>query len=471
MLRRLIVLFAILPAVFAGGRPAAASSAVPRSPLPLPPAASPQLSGGFAQFWQDHNGALLFGAPLTGELQEGGLTVQYLERARLEWHPDYPPGSQITLGRLGAEATQGRSFPAIAAFPSNPGHRYFAATGHSIQGDILRFWEANGGLAIFGYPLSEELTEDGRTVQYFERTRLEHHPELGATGYRVLPTPLGALAVGKRATTAAVVFEPPEVQEGHTVLIKVLPAPGTRLVGGTLGGNTLSFTCCLPLSLPGGAQTLPWAVGGAESYQSPATLGLRLTLQDADGATTQIERTLPVQRYPYPTLRQQYNGPRTNPDVRANEHAVIDAVFAGRDLEPQWQGMFVAPLHRSLVVNAPFGQRRAYNAEPPYEVHTGVDFDASMGTPVYAPAPGRVVFARTLPLRGNTVIVDHGGGVFTLYAHLSAFRATVGQRVRTGDVLALVGSTGNALGPHLHWEVHAAGPAVQPEQWLARSFP
>src|SRR5436190_15217094 len=102
------------------------------------PAAS-SLSGGFADFWRGHNGALLFGQPLTGELRQGALIVQWFEHARLEWHPDYPPGQQITLGRLGAEIAGSRSFPSIAAFPSNAGHRYFAATGHSVQGDMLRF--------------------------------------------------------------------------------------------------------------------------------------------------------------------------------------------------------------------------------------------------------------------------------------------------------------------------------------------
>ena len=131
----------------------------------------------------------------------------------------------------------------------------------------------------------------------------------------------------------------------------------------------------------------------------------------------------------------------------------------------------MVPLRRSLVINAPFGQRRAYNAEPPYETHEGVDYDAARGTPVYAPAAGTVVLARLLELRGNTLIVDHGAGVFTLYAHLSAFKVAVGQTVQRGDLIALVGSTGNALGPHLHWEVHVAGPAVEPQEWLDRGWP
>lgn len=432
---------------------------------------APRLQGGFADFWGAHDGALLFGQPLTDESREGGVVVQYLERARLEWHPDYPAGQQITLGRLGAELLGARGFAPVAAFPSNSGHLYFAATGHSIQGDILRFWQAEGGLAIFGYPLSEELTEDGRTVQYFERARLEHHPELEKV-YRVLVSPVGALALRARGQAGlAVEVEPPEIAEGHSAVVKVVPPVGATVVSGTFGTNGLSFTCCLPLTQGAAKVDQPWTVVGTEPYGAVGPVALRVTVQGTDGRSQTVERTIQVRRYPFDELRMVYHGARIPPATRAAEHAIIDGVFAGRSGPPKWSGRFVAPLHRSLIINAPFGQRRAYNDEPPYETHWGVDYDAAQGTAVYAPAAGTVVLARPLELRGNTLIVDHGAGVFTLYAHLSAFKAVVGQVVQAGDLIALVGSTGNALGPHLHWEVHVAGPAVEPQEWLDRVWP
>ncbi len=432
---------------------------------------TPHLQGGFADFWRAHNGAVLFGPPLTNESRVGGVVVQYLERARLEWHPDYPAGQQIVLGRVGAEVLGARREPPVAAFASNAGHLYFAATGHSIQGDILRFWQAQGGVAIFGYPLSEELTEDGHTVQYFERARLEHHPEL--VGYRVLPSPLGALVLRAQGQVAgvAVVVEPPVVAEGHTAVIKVVPPAGATVVSGTLGTQVLAFNCCLSLTQGTTAVDQPWTVAGTEPYGAVGPLELRVTVQGADGSKQTVARTITVQRYPFDELRSVYHGERIPPATRTAEHAIINAVFAGRSGPPQWSGLFTLPLHRSIVINAPFGQRRAYNDEPPYETHEGVDYDAARGTPAYAPAAGTVVMARPLELRGNTLIIDHGGGVFTLFAHLSAFKVAVGQVVKQGDLVALVGSTGNALGPHLHWEVHVAGPAVEPQEWLDRRFP
>ena len=449
---------ALLLTLALGGRPVAAR--------PASQAGVPTLSGGFADFWRAHDGARLFGAPLTGERQAGGLVTQVFERARLEWHPDYPPGQQITLGRLGAEALDGRQFPPVAAFASNPGHRYFAATGHSIQGDILRFWDAEGGLPIFGLPLSEEFVEDGRTLQYFERARLEHHLELPASD-RVTVAPLGALAA---PGATGVVFEPAAVQEGRTALIKVLPPAGATIESARLGDRTLAWTCCLPFT-PGGARGFQWAVAGAPVYQGPDALTLTLIVRLPGGDAVTVTRSLPVLPGGYPTLREVYNGPRLAPAVRDAEHATIAAVVAARSGAPAWSGPFQPPLRGALTVNSPFGQRRAYNQEPPYEVHTGVDLAASQGTPVYAPASGRVVWAQPLRLRGNTVIIDHGAGVFTLYAHLSAYRVAAGRTVAPGDLIALVGATGNALGPHLHWEVIAAGEAVLPQEWLARALP
>ena len=109
---RAVAAVALLLALALGGRPAAAR--------PAPQAGAPTLSGGFADFWRAHDGARLIGAPLTGERQAGGLVTQVFERARLEWHPDYPPGRQITLGRLGAEALDGRQFPPVAGVRLEP---------------------------------------------------------------------------------------------------------------------------------------------------------------------------------------------------------------------------------------------------------------------------------------------------------------------------------------------------------------
>jgi hypothetical protein len=157
------------------------------------------LSGDFLAYWQTHGGLPIFGYPLSEPFTERGYTVQYFERNRFEYHPENQPPYNVLLGRLGADLVAGRVFPTAAPFQSGPSHRYFPETGHSLSNAFLGYWDRNGGLAQFGYPLSEELREvsptDGKeyTVQYFERARFEYHPEYKGSKAEVL---LGLLGVG-----------------------------------------------------------------------------------------------------------------------------------------------------------------------------------------------------------------------------------------------------------------------------------
>jgi murein DD-endopeptidase MepM/ murein hydrolase activator NlpD len=116
----------------------------------------------------------------------------------------------------------------------------------------------------------------------------------------------------------------------------------------------------------------------------------------------------------------------------------------------------------------PFGHRiDPFSGEGAF--HKGVDISAPNGTPVRATADGVVVFSSMESGYGRLVVVDHGGGMQTWYAHLSAFRAFAGQEVRHGDVVGLVGSSGRTTAPHLHYEVHVAGNAVNPYRYLEKA--
>lgn len=117
------------------------------------------------------------------------------------------------------------------------------------------------------------------------------------------------------------------------------------------------------------------------------------------------------------------------------------------------------------VITSTFG----YRIHPIYgdrRLHTGIDFRASTGTPILAAGPGEVVFAGWKSGYGNTTIIDHGGGVATLYAHQSAFRVKQGDEVKRGQVIGAAGATGNVTGPHLHFEVRVNGTPVDPLPYL-----
>ncbi len=192
------------------------------------------INGAFRQYWEQNGGLDRFGYPITRVFESGGVRVQYFERARFEYHPENnDPNYQVELGLLTAYLTQGRTFPKATPIPATPTPRppatptaratpttcpvgasctptpvtptvpttptptpeptmiYFNQTGHNLGGSFYTYWKTRGGLASFGYPISEELREvneaDGKTytVQYFERARLEYHPENAGTLYAV----------------------------------------------------------------------------------------------------------------------------------------------------------------------------------------------------------------------------------------------------------------------------------------------
>jgi murein DD-endopeptidase MepM/ murein hydrolase activator NlpD len=118
-----------------------------------------------------------------------------------------------------------------------------------------------------------------------------------------------------------------------------------------------------------------------------------------------------------------------------------------------------------------FGTRRNYNNTGYTSYHTGLDFFGGTGGPILAPAPGTVILASELTVRGLTTIIDHGWGVYTLYLHQSEILVEEGQKVLAGDTIGLVGASGRVTGPHLHWEVQVGGVPVQPLDWIEREYP
>jgi murein DD-endopeptidase MepM/ murein hydrolase activator NlpD len=127
----------------------------------------------------------------------------------------------------------------------------------------------------------------------------------------------------------------------------------------------------------------------------------------------------------------------------------------------QWhgEGPFIIPCDGEAYDN--FGERRIFNNEP-RSPHSGVDISSPQGAPVRASNSGRVVLAKNLYYAGNTVIIDHGLGVFTSYLHFSKILAKKGEMVRKGDIIGEIGATGRVTGPHLHWGVKVSGSRVDP---------
>ncbi len=168
------------------------------------------------------------------------------------------------------------------------------------------------------------------------------------------------------------------------------------------------------------------------------------------------------------SLKVAPNFVEPNPEQTARAEAErqrLRAIYATISPERLWDGRFRYPLE-GVTTGGNFGKRRILNGKAG-SPHGGVDFPASAGTPVYAAQRGRVVLAEPLYFSGNTVVVDHGLGLYTFYAHFESIAVQAGERVDTGGLLGKVGATGRVTGPHLHWGVTVNRARANPLQLVA----
>jgi murein DD-endopeptidase MepM/ murein hydrolase activator NlpD len=144
----------------------------------------------------------------------------------------------------------------------------------------------------------------------------------------------------------------------------------------------------------------------------------------------------------------------------------LAGIFATTSRERYWNRPFDTPV--TAPTSSLFGVRSVFNGVPRSR-HNGVDFAIGPGAPVRAPAAGRVVLSDALYFTGNTVIIDHGEGLYSLLAHLEKTAVHHGDALDNGDVVGLVGATGRATGPHLHWSIRLQGARVDPLSLIERT--
>ena len=199
----------------------------------------------------------------------------------------------------------------------------------------------------------------------------------------------------------------------------------------------------------------------------PAALHVRF----ANGRTQNVgfkvlARQYPVQRLTITDQDKVTPSPESLKRI-AREQVEIRAAFRHRSADAPLL-VFTMPAAGPLSSN--FGLRRVINGQP-RSPHSGIDIAAPAGAPVTAPAPGRVLRVGDYFFTGNTVFVDHGQGLVTLYCHLSRMAVREGQLLDTGDAIGSVGSTGRATGPHLHWALSLNDARVDPRLFLTPDAP
>lgn len=272
---------------------------------------------------------------------------------------------------------------------------------------------------------------------------------------------LGLLA-GVTQAEPTLSLQPETARPGDPVLVTVrgLSAEPT----GTLDGRPLRF-----FAVGDGYQALT----GLPVEQASGPVQVKVLAPSSESTpaaelTQALEVQVPAWRVRELKVASKYTEPPPEVKTRMEEdRAAFAAAFAQPFTAPLFGRNFDWP--RKTRVTAPFGDKRTFNGAVASQ-HFGTDLDGKTGTPILSANDGTVVMARDNYAAGGTVLVHHGGGLYTAYFHMSRMQVKTGETVKRGQRLGLVGGTGRVTGPHLHWGAKVDDRWVDPEALLKLDF-
>jgi murein DD-endopeptidase MepM/ murein hydrolase activator NlpD len=285
-----------------------------------------------------------------------------------------------------------------------------------------------------------------------------------AAGAALLPA--GAMAKNASACTAGSTLRlsAPESTQGSLLLIEVKSTKPMAEVQGDWDGRSIPFWAEVA------SDVQRKGLVGVDLEKAPGEYELKVTGQTASGERMSCSARVTVRRGRFATEKlqvgKQFVEPSPEQIKRADEERQrLRDIFDRVTPERLWDGKFRIPLD-GVTTGSNFGRRRILNGNPG-SPHGGVDIPGTTGTPVHATQRGRVALAEELFFAGNTVVVDHGLGIYTLYGHLSEIGVKVGDALEAGAVLGKVGATGRVTGPHLHWGLTVERARVNPLQLVS----
>lgn len=267
-----------------------------------------------------------------------------------------------------------------------------------------------------------------------------------------------------------VTLSPLPLEQGGTEVISIKTRQEAKL-SGNIGNIDLNFYKTNPGEY--------YALQGIHALQQPGLVDFSITATFDDGSILTFSQPVLVESGNFDEDPPLNVDPSTiDPSVTGPENDLVLSLVSNQTSIKQWDSLFSSPAYYQEY-NSLFGTRRQYNEDPTIYFHTGVDFAGGMTLPVTAPAAGRVVFAGPLTVRGNTVFIDHGWGVFSGFFHQDTLLISEGDLVSAGQQIGTVGNTGRVngagdylgAGAHLHWELWVNGIQVNPLDWLINHYP
>ena len=440
-----------------------------------------------ASFWTAFNaygGVPALGYPISNRFDLYGFRVQAFQKAVLQWDPARSKANVANildnLQAVGADSWLQvyRQVPPHQSLPGDEGVSFdVIITNHlallDVNANIRRaFLAETDWLTRYGLPIAYQDFGPVRVMRA-QRTVLQEwivdvpwaragevvFANSGDLAREAGLFPSGAvqprLPSSARAAEAAISFPTTIFGQGATTVVKL--STGRPDASLSLNGRSLPLAC---------VDGVWWSVAGLPS-DAVGQYVFRVMVGDVTRDhkfNVAIDERQSVRLQIDPTLVHLLE-----PAMSAQERAFIQTLVDGVTGPPLWKGEFSLP--RVGPSSSPYGQRRIFEPGSLASVHEGEDVIAPLGAIIRAPAAGSVVWASPLAVRGNTVVLDHGFGVFSAFAHLERIDVVIGDTINRGQALGAVGSTGRSTGPHLHWEVHVSGTAVDPVGWTAPVAP
>ncbi len=274
---------------------------------------------------------------------------------------------------------------------------------------------------------------------------------IGAPDAAAVSTSLGQAGQvysSSTANTSGIVF-PSSVEQGSLVIGKVPSGSSVRHAGRQLRVTSYGTVVF------GVARDAGESVSVEVTLPSGHTETASVAVSPRDWPIERVNGVPPSTVKPAPALAARI----------AREQALVTSARQRDDARTDFTQQFMWPVKGRI--SGRFGNQRVYNGTPG-SAHSGMDIAVPTGTPVKAPAAGVVTFVDNLYLTGGTILLDHGHGVTSNFLHLSRMDVAVGDAVQQGDVIAAVGATGRATGPHLHWGMNWLDVRIDPLLVLER---
>ncbi len=278
-------------------------------------------------------------------------------------------------------------------------------------------------------------------------------------GYAISILALALCCRENTVSNPSIVVFPAQVIQGEPLMVQMAGVESRTTITAIVFNNATSTVFIY--------QNKPTALFGIDLHQKPGTYQVKVVFSDGHMMTQKISVGMRAVNVAPLGIPQSLGGNTTASQTQmvatlnAENQTLLHIPTARTAL---WSAVFIPPL-TSLTVTDPYGYSRQTGV---YVIpHKGVDYRASVGTPVMVINDGIVRVARTYQDYGQTVVIDHGLGVMSFYLHLSRIGVRVGQKVTRGQVIALSGQTGYALGPHLHLSIRIGGISVDPVTFFA----